>query len=145
MRKPNQRSLLRLLYSVLGVPSAGWGGHGPVIKVPADAKPPRNHVRRILIRDTGPAIVEQGLGGLPTGSRVLLVIPVIPPLMGYGPNGNPLCERRRHAGVRHRHRGRTGAKPLKRRKEFSYGPPYMQPFRLMQNLAGIPGQPAQVR
>lgn len=30
---------------------------------------------------------------------------------------------RQHAGVRHRHRGRAGAKPPKRRMELNYGPP----------------------
>jgi hypothetical protein len=81
MRKPNQRSPLRLLYS-----AAPGLALSPVIKVPVGAKPPRNLIRRILTRDTGSAIVEQGLGGLPAGSKVLLAIP---PLMGYSLNGNP--------------------------------------------------------
>jgi hypothetical protein len=122
MRKPTQRSPLRLLYSAaLGLALS------PVIKVAAGAKPPRNLVRRIPIRDTGPAIAEQGLGGLPVGSRVLLAIP---PLTGHGLNGNPLCKRRRHAGVRHRDHGRTGAKPLKRERSLAMDPPICNPSGL---------------
>jgi hypothetical protein len=122
MRKPTSRSPLRLLYS------ATFGlTLSPVIKVPAVAMRPQNLVRGIPIRDTGPAIVEQGLGELPVGSGLLLAIP---PLMGYGHNGNPLCMRRRHAGVRHRHRGRTGAKPLKRERSLAMDPPICNPSRL---------------
>jgi len=131
MRKPTPRSPLRLLYSAtLGLALS------PVIKVPAVSMPPRNLARRISIRDTGPAIVEQELGELPVGSGVLLAIQ---PLMGHGHNGNPLCMRRRHAGVRHRHRGRAGAKPLKGERSLAMDPPICNPSRLCQNLAGIPG------
>jgi hypothetical protein len=137
MRKPTQRSPLRLLYSAaLGLALS------PVIKVAAGAKPPRNLVRRIPIRDTGPAIAEQGLGGLPVGSRVLLAIP---PLTGHGLNGNPLCKRRRHAGGSSSASWPYWGQAAKKRKEFSYGSPYMQPFGVMQNLAVIPGQRTRVR
>jgi hypothetical protein len=131
MRKPTPRSPLRLLHSAtLGLALS------PVIKVPAAAMPPRNLVRRIPIPDRGTAIVEQELGGLPVGNRVLLATP---PLTGYGHNGNlPMYAaptRWCSSSTSWPHWGQAA----KKRKEFSYGPPYMQPFEVMQNLAGIPG------
>jgi hypothetical protein len=137
MRKPTPRSPLRLLYSAtLGLALS------PVIKVPAVSMPPRNLARRVPIRDTGPAIVEQELGGLPVGSKVLLAIP---PLMGYGHNRNPPMYAAPTRWCSSSTSWPRWGQAAKKRKEFSYGPPYMQPFEVMPKPGGYSGQPTRVR
>lgn len=139
MRKPNQRSPLCPLHGaalglalIAGRPRSGDQGPGrrQAAAEPRPQDPHPGHGRGNREAGTRRAADRQR-------SRVLLVTL---PLMGHGPNGNPAMgaapTRWCSSSASWPHWGQAA----KRERSLAMGPAYTPPFRLIQNLSGIPGQ-----